>query len=87
MRVPVGTGLFSYRAIEAIMQAMRSSDEESNGFAWGRTRGTLRVDRSAIDYVRSFADRPRHGRPSGISDQDRAQVFKITDEVIRRYLE
>ncbi len=87
MRVPVGTGFFCYRAIEAIMQSMRSSDAESERVAWDRTRSTLRVDRSALDYVKKFADPPRHGRPSDISDQERAQVFKTTDEVIRRFLE
>lgn len=87
MRVPVGTGFFCYRAMEAIMQAIRSSDAEKEANAWDRTRATLRVDRSALDYVKKFADPPRHGRPSNISDQERAQVFKITDEVIRRFLQ
>jgi hypothetical protein len=87
MRVPAGTGFFCYRAIEAIMQSIRSSDAESDNVVWDRTRATLRIDRSAIDFVKKFADPPRHGKPSAISDQERAQVFKITDEVIRRFLE
>ena len=87
MRVPVGTGFFCYRAIEALMQSMRANPKEDAGsVSWPRFRETLRVDRNAIDRVRQHADAPRHGIPSSITDADRAKVLVITDEIIRRYL-
>jgi len=87
IRIPVDTGFFCYRAIEAIMQSMKTSDEEDEKYCWPRFRETLRIDRDAIMYVKSHSDLPRHGRPSAISDADRAKVFVITDEIIRRFLE
>jgi hypothetical protein len=88
MGVPVGTGFFCYRAIEALMQSMRANPkEDTNSLSWPRFRETLCVDRSAIDHVKQHADAPRHGIPSSITDADRAKVLVITDEIIRRYLE
>jgi hypothetical protein len=88
MRVPVGTGFFCYRAIEALMQSMRANAEEDLGsISWPRFRKTLCVERGAIDLVKQYADKLRHGRPFEISDADRAKVLSITDEIIRRYLE
>jgi hypothetical protein len=87
MRIPVGTGFFCYRALEAMMQSMKLSDKEDDGHAWNRLRQNLRIGRSGLDYIKSHADFPRHGKLSGISDEDRAKVFVITDECIKRYLE
>ena len=84
MRIPTGTGFFCYRAIEAMMQSMRNGSEEK--VAWPRLRERLRIDRGAIDYVKSHGDFPRHGRPSEISDSERAKVFEITDLAIERFL-
>jgi hypothetical protein len=87
MRTPIGTGFFCYRAVEAMMQSMKSNDREEDSQAWKRMRENLRIDRSAIDRLKSHADFPRHGRLSAISDEQRAEVFTIADECIRRYLE
>ncbi len=87
VRVPVWTGFFCYHAIEAIMQSMKSSDSEGEDVAWKRTRDALRIDRPPLEYVKTFADLTRHGRPGSISSDDRARVFKITDETIRRFLQ
>jgi hypothetical protein len=86
MGFAIGTGFHCYRAIEAMMQSIRTSDTEKEATAWDRLRQHLCVDRGAIDFVKDHADRPRHGRPSSISDADRANVFRITDEIVRRYL-
>jgi hypothetical protein len=83
----VGTGFHCYRAIETMMQSMKPDDAENDNAGWQRLRESLRIDRPAIEFVKGHADLPRHGRPSHISDDDRAKVFKITDEIIRRYLE
>ena len=66
------------------MQSMRNGSEEK--VAWPRLRERLRIDRGAIDYVKSHGDFPRHGRPAEISDSERAKVFEITDLAIERFL-
>jgi hypothetical protein len=86
MRVPVGTGFHCYRAIEAMMQSMKADAEDADGPAWEQLRDRLRIDRSAIDEVKQHADFPRHGKPSEISDAERAEVFELTDEMIKRFL-
>lgn len=86
MRGPLGTGFFCYRAVEAMMQTMKSSDTEKEKHAWFRLRAALQIDESATRFLQGHADIPRHGKPNSISDEDRARVFEITDEIIRRYL-
>jgi hypothetical protein len=86
MRVPVGTGFHCYRAIEAMMQSMKADREDADGPAWEQLRERLRIDRSAIDEVKKHADLPRHGKPSSMSDPERAKVFGLTDEIIERFL-
>jgi hypothetical protein len=88
IQIARGTGFFCYRAIETMMQSMKAADNESEGsISWPRLRETLKIDRSTIDYVKEHADFPRHGKPSDVTDLQRANIFKITDEIIRRYLE
>lgn len=87
MREAVGTGFYCYRAIEAMMQSMKVETIASDNSAWEQLRSRLRIDRSAIDEVKNHADFPRHGKPSGMTDAERAKVFSITDEIIRRFLE
>jgi hypothetical protein len=86
MRFPVGTGFYCYRAIEAMMQFMKESEGEDEKKAWPRLRERLRVERAAIDAVKAHADLPRHGKPSTMLDADRVVIFKITDEIVRRFL-
>ncbi len=68
------------------MQAMKENPNEKENVVWPRLNLTLCVDRTVIDYVKSHADFPRHGKPSLITDEERAKVFEITDEIIRRHL-
>jgi hypothetical protein len=86
MRFPIGTGFHCYRAIEAMMQSMKENEKDDDGVAWLRLRANLRIDRAAVDAVKTHADMPRHGKPSGMTDADRVKVFKISDEIIRRFL-
>ncbi len=86
MRIPLGTGFFCYRAIEAMMQSMKIREDEDDAKAWPRLRERLRIERSAIDLVKAHSDFPRHGKPSSISDEERAKIFAVTDEIIRRFL-
>lgn len=85
MRDPIGSGFYCYRAIETMMQSMKMNDAEKDAIGWEKLRSNLNVDRSAIDWIKRHADLPRHGKPSGISDADRATVFELTDEIIKRF--
>lgn len=87
MRFAVGTGFYCYRAIEAMKQHMKIDEDEKSQISWDRLREILNVDRSAIDYVKSHADLPRHGAPSSITDEERKKIFQITDEMIARFIE
>lgn len=88
MRDSVGTGFYCYHAVEAMMHAMRpNQDGQANAADWARFRDALRLDRSALDFVKSHADVARHAKANQITDEDRAKVFVITDKIIRRYLE
>jgi hypothetical protein len=87
MRDPIGTGFYCYRAIEAMMQSMKEMPDEDNKRAWPRLKELLRIDERALRLVQRHAAFPRHGRPSGMTDSERATVFEITDEIVRRYLE
>lgn len=87
MRDAVDTGFYCYRAIEAMMQSMRPPGDTNDNKAWDHFLSVLSLDRSAKDEVKSHATFARHGRPSSMTDADRASVFELTDEIIRRYLE
>lgn len=88
MKVPVGTGFFCYRAIEAMMQSIKVKPEEKDSPAWDRLRATLCIDRSVIDDIKQHADfPPRHGKPTAITDAERAKVFGLTAEIIERFLQ
>ena len=87
IRSPAGTGFFCYRAVEAMMQSMKmSQDDKDDGPAWNQLRTRLQVDRSAIDAIKMHADYPRHGKPQSIGDADRIKVFRLTDEIVRQFL-
>jgi hypothetical protein len=86
MRNPVGTGFFCYRAIEAMMQSMKANQDEKDGPAWEALRKGLQVSRAALEMIKDHADYPRHGKIKSISDANRAMVFRLTDEIVGRYL-
>jgi hypothetical protein len=69
------------------MQSMKAAPQENDGPAWDRLRGTLCIDRSALDEIKEHADLPRHGKPSVITDAERARVFELADQIIERFLE
>lgn len=87
MHSPTLTGFFCYRSIEGMMQSMKANPSDDNVSAWEKLRRNLRIERSAIDWVKSHADFPRHGKIHFMSDAVRADVFATTHEIIRRYLE
>ncbi|HEY3797115.1 MAG TPA: hypothetical protein VGL58_02095 [Caulobacteraceae bacterium] len=86
IRVAVDSGFYCFRAIEAAMQSMKEHPSDQDAKGWTQLRGDLRVERGAIDFVKKHSDLPRHGKPSVIMDVDRGKVFRITDEIVGRYL-
>ena len=86
VRIPVDTGFFCYRAIEALLRAVVDVQGDVSGANWAAFRSTLRIARDAVMFVKSHSDLPRHGAVSSISDEQRAKVLRITDETIRRHL-
>lgn len=87
MRLPMQTGFFCYRAVEAMMQTMKASPNDKDGPAWFKLRSDLRVDKSAIDYIKEHADWARHGKTGNISDSQRATIFVLADQIIGRYID
>jgi hypothetical protein len=86
IRMPVETGFYCFRAVETMMQSMKTHPNENDKEAWLKFRSALRVDRSFIDQIKIHADLPRHGKPSAISDAERSLVFLATDTIMDRYL-
>lgn len=86
IRNPVGTGFFCYRAVDAMMQSMKTAGDRKDAAAWALLRNRLQVDRSAIDAIKEHADDARHGKYRTITGVDRANVFRLTDEIVRRFL-
>ncbi len=87
MRDAEGTGFYCYRAIEAMMQSMKSDQIRTDKDAWQKLTTVLSLDRSVSDWIKSHADFPRHGKPFSMGEPDRAQIFELTDEILHRYLE
>jgi hypothetical protein len=86
MRVPVQTGFFCFRAVEAIMQAFRSGDDTTK-VGWDRMRAELGVSRAKIDIIKVHADWARHGQTGQITDSERRDLLLETKAIIQRYLD
>ena len=53
---------------------------------WDMLRSRLQLNRPVIDAIKGHADYPRHGKVSLIGDADRGKVFRLTDQIVKRYL-
>jgi len=69
-----------------MMQSMKAHPDDDDRPAWEALRSRLNLDRPVIDAIKVHADYPRHGKVSSISDADRAKVFRLTDQIVKRYL-
>ncbi|MBX3583678.1 MAG: hypothetical protein KF810_17465 [Rhizobiaceae bacterium] len=87
MRVPLQTGFFCYRSVEACMQSFRDNGTKSKEAGWEALRTSLNVDRTAINIIKEHADWARHGEVGFIISDQRKTVLSIINEIIRRYLE
>jgi hypothetical protein len=79
------TAFYCYRAVESIRQSW--ADSGSEGKQWVAMNTALRIDRSAHDAIKRWADDQRHG--AGIlpmTDSDRASALLHAWGVTDRYL-
>jgi hypothetical protein len=86
IKVPVDSGFFCYRALDAMMQSVKLNENEKEQKAWGRLWAALNVERSVTNVIKKLADAQRHGRQTTTTDDERGAVFRTTDEIIKRYL-
>jgi hypothetical protein len=87
IRWPENTGFFCYRAIESLRQYfVHENGVEDDRSSWEMLRAELDVDRSHIELIKKYADDPRHGKGVFISDTDRAKMFKLTWDMVNRFI-
>jgi hypothetical protein len=87
MRMVLDTGFFCNRAIDSMMQSMKPSPKErATKQDWVRLHDALKIKQSYAHRVKKHSDDARHGNLVAISDNERAEVFVVTHEIIRRYL-
>ncbi|SDC05765.1 hypothetical protein [Natrinema hispanicum] len=87
------TGFYCYRAIETIRKYFHeefSIPEENNEDikqGWVKMRGELGIDRTDLDKIKVFADERRHGGEIEITNEERAEVFEVTWDVINSFFQ
>lgn len=86
MRVPEHTGFYCYRAVEAAMQSFRSPERSADSACWAALRHSLRLDRSALDQIKSHADWARHGKRGYLTWPQRLELLTRTREILSRYI-
>jgi hypothetical protein len=69
------------------MHSMQADAREKDKIGWERLRTNLQVSENTLRSIQQHADWPRHGKPWALTDGQRADIFKISDEIIRRYFE
>ena len=66
------------------MQSTKNPEVKGDKKAWECLNHNLSIDRTVSEKIKGHADMPRHGHPYSMSDDDRCEVFRLTDETIRR---
>lgn len=87
MRVPVQTGFFCYRAVEAIMQSFRTPPARQKPLAWSSLRQALNVAETATRRLEENAGWARHGEAGALTDADRLDLLSTTQKILLRYLD
>lgn len=93
VRMPEYTGLFSYLAIEMILQDFRNGldsqvrdKDKGKELAWSSMRHHLRVGKDWLRQHKAYADAMRHGKIVFISGSERVAMMVHTRQLISRYL-
>jgi len=85
VQVPQDTAFYCYRAVESIRQSWADAGDEKR--QWLEMNKALKIDRSAHDAIKDWADDQRHG--AGVlpmTDSDRVAALQHVWEVMDRYL-
>jgi hypothetical protein len=77
-RIHDRTGMYSYRAVEAI--------QDYFGEDWGKLNSTLNLHRSWADEVALFAKPQRHGATMSMSPEERTTLLKRAYAVVDRFI-
>jgi len=84
------TGAFCFRAIEAVKEHFRTVDDFEEGrplkqSIWNKFNTALRLSPTWTQEIPEFARPQRHGTPKANLDEERAEMFRRTAEVINRF--
>jgi hypothetical protein len=82
---PADTAVFSYRAIESIMQHFRKTEDKNRQLAWDRLRDSLRIERTWIEPVQKFAEIHRHGTLTMLTGAERLDITRRAWLVVDRF--
>jgi hypothetical protein len=86
MRMVVDTGFFCNRAIDSMMQSMKQNPKKKTTKEdWVRLHNALKITESYARRVKKHSDDARHGNLRNIFDNERGEVFEVTNEIIMRY--
>jgi len=80
------SGLFAYRAIEVIMHSFREFESERRDHIWAKFRESLNLDFHFFDFVKSFSEPNRHGKPIILSVKDRQNCIHTAMIVLQRFM-
>lgn len=82
---PQDSGLFCYRAIEAIMQAYKQTDEEDSKRVWPRMRQDLKFEKTFLDPLIKHSVANRHGTPLVISGDEQSLLINRALRILGRF--
>ena len=81
------TGIFCYRGIESLRRYIADSNNVNDKESWILLRETLEIEREKIDFIKSFADKTRHGGTIYISDENRSKIFNYTWDLVNKFID
>lgn len=80
------TALFSFRAIEGIMNSFGEHQKDDRKNSWVLLRENLNIARELIDPVTELSKSNRHGKPLEQSFSDRQLCIQTAMIILQRYL-
>jgi hypothetical protein len=78
-------GMLCYRAIEAIMQDFKESEDEESKITWPKVRSSLRFDKSFVEPVNKHSISNRHGKMIFLSAENARDIIQRSLLLVGRY--
>ena len=78
-------GMLCYRAIEAIMQDFKASEDEDSKITWPKVRDNLRFDKSFVEPVNKYSISNRHGKPISLNTESARDIIRRSLLLVGRY--